>query len=64
MGTGMEEYAGIGESLKRSSVCIVDETRKITRETKVGSEPEALMVWFGGQDVAVGRIGLEPVCKS
>ena len=37
----MEHYAGIDVSLERSSVCVVDATGRIIRETKVASEPEA-----------------------
>ena len=37
----MEQHAGIDVSLKLSSVCMVDTSGKIVRETKVASEPEA-----------------------
>jgi hypothetical protein len=37
----MEHFAGIDVSLEKSSVCVVDSTGKIVRETKVASEPEA-----------------------
>ena len=39
----MEQYAGIDVSLECSSVCVVDGSGKIIRETKVASEPEALI---------------------
>ena len=42
-----------------SSVCVVDGTGRIIRETKVASEPEALVGFFAGLGVAVTRIGLE-----
>jgi hypothetical protein len=42
----MYRYAGIDMSLECSSVCLVDGTGKILRETKVVSEPEALIGWF------------------
>ena len=42
----MEQHAGIDVSLKLSSVCIVDTSGKIVRETKVASEPEALIAFF------------------
>ncbi|HYZ22981.1 MAG TPA: IS110 family transposase, partial [Rhodopila sp.] len=44
----MEHYAGVDVSLELSSVCIVDATGRIIRETKVASEPEALITWFRG----------------
>ena len=39
----MEYYAGIDVSLEDSSVCVVDTSGKIVRESKVASEPAALI---------------------
>src|SRR5215218_9889752 len=58
-GTAMEHYAGIDVSLERSSVCVVDATGRIVRETKVASEPEALVRLFGQLGLPLARIGLE-----
>ena len=55
----MEHYAGIYVSLELSSVCVVDAQGKIVRETKVASEPEALVAFFASLGFAVKRIGLE-----
>jgi transposase len=55
----MEHYAGIDVSLKESSVCVVDAGGKIVRETKVASEPEALIAWLGALGFGLSRIGLE-----
>jgi transposase len=55
----MEQHAGIDVSLKLSSVCIVDATGKIVKETKVASEPEALVGFFKELSLPVTRIGLE-----
>ena len=46
-------------SLELSSVCVVDAQGKIVRETKVASEPEALVAFFASLGFAVKRIGLE-----
>ncbi len=57
--TAMEHYAGIDVSLELSSVCIVDAKGKIVRETKVGSDPDALVAFFKQLGFPVARIGLE-----
>lgn len=40
----MKHYAGLDVSVKETSVCIIDEAGKTTREVKVASEPEARAV--------------------
>ncbi len=55
----MEHYAGLDVSVKETSVCIVDGAGKIIRETKVASEPEALVGYFSSLEIKVVRIGLE-----
>ena len=55
----MEHYAGIDVSLERSSVCVVDATGRIVRETKVASEPEALVVLLRQLGLPLARVGLE-----
>jgi len=55
----MNYYAGIDVSLECSSVCVVDGAGKIVRESKVASEPEALIGWFGKLELSLTRIGLE-----
>ena len=55
----MEYYAGIDVSLECSSVCVVDGNGKIFRESKVASEPAALIGWFTSLGIGLGRIGLE-----
>ena len=39
----MKHYAGLDVSVKETSVCIIDEAGKTTREVKVASEPEAIL---------------------
>ena len=55
----MEHYAGIDVSLERASVCVVDATGRIVRETKVPSEPEALVGFFRQLGLPLTRVGLE-----
>ena len=55
----MEQYAGLDVSLESTSVCIVDGSGRVLRETKVLSEPEALIAWFREHGTPMARIGLE-----
>jgi transposase len=55
----MDHYAGIDVSLERSSVCVVDATGRIIRETKVASEPEALVRFFRELGLPLARVGPE-----
>ena len=55
----MDHYAGIDVSLECSSVCVVDANGEIARETKVPSEPAALIGWFHSLGFDLIRIGLE-----
>src|SRR5438874_3939415 len=58
-GTTMDHYAGIDVSLEYASVCVVEAGGKIVRESKVLSEPAALIAWFGSLGFGLERIGLE-----
>ena len=55
----MEHYAGLDVSLELTSVCIVDAQGGIVRETKVPSEPEALVRYFDTLELSMTRIALE-----
>lgn len=55
----MDYYAGIDVSLEASSVCLVDSAGKIIRETKVASDPDALIEYFVSLGLELKRIGLE-----
>ena len=41
----MKHYAGLAVSLKETSICIVDERRRVVKEAKVGPEPETISAW-------------------
>lgn len=55
----MEQYAGLDVSLESTSICVVDAAGRVVRESKVPSEPDALVAWFQSHGVAMVRIGLE-----
>lgn len=55
----MKYYAGLDVSVKETSVCIVDETGAICRETKVPSHPGDLADALQGEEFNLVRIGLE-----
>ena len=55
----MEYYVGIDVSLKESRLCVVDPKGKIVRESKVASEPEALVHFVTGIGLPITRVGLE-----
>ena len=55
----MDYYAGIDVSLELSSVCVVDSSGKIIRETKVASEPEVLLQQFSELGLPIVRVSLE-----
>src|SRR5205809_7953334 len=55
----MDHFAGLDVSVKETSICIVDDTGRIVKEVKVGSEPEALLKVLGNPTYRFKRIGLE-----
>src|SRR3974390_2785485 len=55
----MDYFAGLDVSVKDTSVCIVDDTGKITREVRVASEPDALLAVLRNPTYRFKRIGLE-----
>lgn len=55
----MEHYAGLDISLEETSVCVVDEGGKVIRESKVATDPDALMKELNSLRVTYKRVGLE-----
>lgn len=55
----MKYYAGLDVSVKETSVCIVDETGKVCRESKVSSQPEDLIRVLKDSARPLARVGLE-----
>src|SRR2546429_2962724 len=55
----MRHYAGLDVSVKEASVCIVEESGKVCRETKVPSHPEDLARALHDRAWCLERVGLE-----
>src|SRR3974390_921919 len=55
----MDHFAGLDVSVNETSICIVDGAGRIVRETKVASEPEALLAVLKNPAYHFKRIGLE-----
>jgi transposase len=52
-------YVAVDVSLEASSVCVVDRNGKIVCESKIVSEPDALIAWLTGLKLELTLIGLE-----
>src|SRR6516225_6320398 len=55
----VKHYAGIDVSLELSSVCVVDATGKVVKESKVETHPEALVELFKDLGLPLTLIGIE-----
>lgn len=55
----MKYFAGLDVSLEETSVCVIDESGKVSLEGKVLSCPRALACFFASTGLALERIGFE-----
>jgi transposase len=55
----MKHYAGLDVSLRETSICIVDEARRVIKEGRVLSETDEIASWLRKQNVHLELVGLE-----
>ena len=55
----MAHFVGLDVSVKETSVCVVDDTGKVTWEQKVATEPAAIIALLSSLGATFGRIGIE-----
>ena len=55
----MTHYAGLDVSVRYTSICIVDHTGKVVRETRVLTEPATIIAVLTDAALSFHRIGLE-----
>ena len=55
----MKYYVGLDVSLKRTSICVVNQTGSVVREGVVDSDPEAIAAFVRSNAPGAVRIGLE-----
>jgi transposase len=55
----MVHYIGLDVSLKRTSICVVNQVGSVVREGVVDSEPEAIAAFVRSKAPGAVRIGLE-----
>ena len=58
-GKPMKMYVGLDVSMRSTSICVVDETGKIVKETKASTEPQAIAGAVAAWKGSIERIGLE-----
>jgi transposase len=55
----MTHFVGLDVSLKKTAICVVDESGNVIREGEADTEPEMLIAWLQDTGLPFERVGLE-----